>query len=100
MVLPRGNAPRSFAYRAKALLLSYRRTGGAKPSTSRDPNLEWMRAPEGHAYVSKTHQNCNWLQAMEGGLDTSHSSFLHRNLDREGLANVIALLRRANEEVG
>jgi phenylpropionate dioxygenase-like ring-hydroxylating dioxygenase large terminal subunit len=40
-----------------------------------DPNLEWMRAPEGHAYVSKTNQKCNWLQAMEGGLDTSHSSF-------------------------
>jgi phthalate 4,5-dioxygenase oxygenase subunit len=52
-----------------------------------DPNLEWMRAPDGHAYASKTYQNCNWLQAMEGGLDTSHSSFLHRNLDREGLDN-------------
>jgi phthalate 4,5-dioxygenase len=51
------------------------------------PNLEWMRAPEGHAYVSKTFQNCNYLQAMEGGLDTSHSSFLHRNLDAVGLAN-------------
>jgi phthalate 4,5-dioxygenase len=51
------------------------------------PDLEWMRAPEGYAYVSKTLQNCNYLQAMEGGLDTSHSSFLHRNLDKEGLAN-------------
>jgi phenylpropionate dioxygenase-like ring-hydroxylating dioxygenase large terminal subunit len=51
------------------------------------PNLEWMRAPEGYAWVSKTFQNCNYLQAMEGGLDTSHSSFLHRDFDREGLAN-------------
>jgi nitrite reductase/ring-hydroxylating ferredoxin subunit len=51
------------------------------------PNLEWMRAPEGHCYVSKSFQNCNYLQAMEGGLDTSHSSFLHRNLDPAGLAN-------------
>src|SRR4029453_15566416 len=40
-----------------------------------DPNLEWMRAPEGYAHVSKTFQECNYLQAMEGGLDTSHSSF-------------------------
>jgi phenylpropionate dioxygenase-like ring-hydroxylating dioxygenase large terminal subunit len=52
-----------------------------------DPNLEWMRAPAGHSYVSKTFQDCNYLQAMEGGLDTSHSSFLHRDLDAAGLAN-------------
>jgi phenylpropionate dioxygenase-like ring-hydroxylating dioxygenase large terminal subunit len=29
--------------------------------------------------VSKTFENCNWLQAIEGGLDTSHSSFAHYN---------------------
>jgi nitrite reductase/ring-hydroxylating ferredoxin subunit len=52
-----------------------------------DPNLEWMRAPEGYAHVSKTFQECNYLQAMEGGLDTSHSSFLHRDLDAAGLSN-------------
>jgi phenylpropionate dioxygenase-like ring-hydroxylating dioxygenase large terminal subunit len=40
-------------------------------------DLEWMRLPEGHYRVSKTHESCNWLQAMEGGIDTSHSSFLH-----------------------
>ncbi len=51
------------------------------------PDLEWMRAPEGHAWISKTYQECNYLQAMEGGLDTSHSSFLHRDLTPEGLSN-------------
>jgi phthalate 4,5-dioxygenase len=51
------------------------------------PDLEWMRAPVGHCWISKTFQNCNYLQAMEGGLDTSHSSFLHRDLDPAGLAN-------------
>lgn len=51
------------------------------------PDLEWMRAPEGHSWISKTHEACNYLQAMEGGLDTSHSSFLHRDFDGEGLAN-------------
>jgi phenylpropionate dioxygenase-like ring-hydroxylating dioxygenase large terminal subunit len=51
------------------------------------PDLEWMRAPAGHAWVSKTHENCNYLQGMEGGLDTSHSSFLHRDLIGDGLAN-------------
>jgi phthalate 4,5-dioxygenase len=51
------------------------------------PDYEWMRAPEGQCWVSKTFENCNYLQAMEGGLDTSHSSFLHRNLDVEGMRN-------------
>src|SRR5947207_951893 len=51
------------------------------------PDMEWMRAPAGHMWVSKTHEACNYLQAMEGGLDTSHSSFLHRDLSAEGLAN-------------
>lgn len=59
------------------------------PSEKRppDPNLEWMRTPAGYCYVSKSYQECNYLQAMEGGLDTSHSSFLHRDLDPAGLAN-------------
>jgi phthalate 4,5-dioxygenase len=51
------------------------------------PDYEWMRAPAGQTWVSKTYQNCNYLQAMEGGLDTSHSSFLHRDLSKDGLAN-------------
>jgi phenylpropionate dioxygenase-like ring-hydroxylating dioxygenase large terminal subunit len=42
------------------------------------PNLEWMRLPEGHSFVSKTYEACNYLQGIEGGIDTSHSSFLHR----------------------
>ena len=52
-----------------------------------EPNLEFMRAPDGYSHVSKTYEECNYLQAMEGGLDTSHSSFLHRDLDPAGLAN-------------
>src|SRR5208282_2234326 len=24
-------------------------------------------------------ENCNWLQCLEGGIDTCHSSFAHRN---------------------
>jgi phthalate 4,5-dioxygenase len=52
-----------------------------------EPNLEWMRAPAGHSWVSKTYEECNYLQAMEGGLDTSHSSFLHRYFDAQSMAN-------------
>jgi phenylpropionate dioxygenase-like ring-hydroxylating dioxygenase large terminal subunit len=41
------------------------------------PDYEFTRAPATHRYVSKTFEACNWLQALEGGLDTSHSSFAH-----------------------
>jgi phthalate 4,5-dioxygenase oxygenase subunit len=41
------------------------------------PTLEWMRAPAGASHVSKTYEECNYLQGIEGGIDTSHSSYLH-----------------------
>jgi phenylpropionate dioxygenase-like ring-hydroxylating dioxygenase large terminal subunit len=43
------------------------------------PDYEWLRAPATHRHVSKTFEHCNYLQALEGGLDTSHSSFVHNN---------------------
>jgi hypothetical protein len=36
--------------------------------------------PETHRHVSKVIQECNWLQGLEGGLDTSHAPILHRLL--------------------
>ena len=42
------------------------------------PAYEWCAVPDNHRYVSKRIQECNYLQAMEGGLDSIHSSFLHR----------------------
>ena len=44
------------------------------------PDYEMVRVPETHRYTSKTLEECNWVQALEGGLDTSHSSFAH-NMD-------------------
>jgi phenylpropionate dioxygenase-like ring-hydroxylating dioxygenase large terminal subunit len=41
------------------------------------PDYEWLRAPATHRRVSKTFEQCNWLQALEGGIDTAHSSFAH-----------------------
>ncbi|MDV7085652.1 Rieske 2Fe-2S domain-containing protein [Rhodococcus opacus] len=46
------------------------------------PELEWATLGEGHRFVSKRLQETNYLQAMEGGIDSSHVSFAHRfNLD-------------------
>jgi phthalate 4,5-dioxygenase len=43
------------------------------------PDFEWLRAPASHRRVSKTLENANFLQALEGGIDTAHSSFVHNN---------------------
>lgn len=45
------------------------------------PKLEWARVSETQRYVSKRLQQTNYLQAVEGGIDSSHSNFLHASLD-------------------
>jgi phthalate 4,5-dioxygenase oxygenase subunit len=42
------------------------------------PEWEFALVPPGQRFASKRMQECNWLQAMEGGIDSSHVSFLHR----------------------
>ncbi len=45
------------------------------------PDLEWAMVPDEHRFVSKFYQDCNYLQALEGGIDPAHISFLHGVLD-------------------
>ncbi len=40
---------------------------------------EWMRVPVENLDVCKHLGEANWLQLLEGGIDTAHSSFLHRS---------------------
>jgi len=54
--------------------------GSAQPVPSL-PDFEWAVVPEAQRCVSKRLQECNYLQALEGGVDLSHIAFLHRNLD-------------------
>jgi phthalate 4,5-dioxygenase len=44
------------------------------------PELEWALVPNDRRYFSRRLQECNYLQAMEGGIDSSHISLLHRDL--------------------
>ena len=44
------------------------------------PNFEWATVPETHRKISKNRQECNWLQALEGGIDTAHAPILHRTI--------------------
>ena len=52
---------------------------GPKDLMPSPPDFEWTRAPATHRDVTKTLENCNYLQGLEGGLDTTHASFLHNN---------------------
>ena len=45
------------------------------------PQLDFTDLPCDHYFVSKKFQQCNWAQAVEGGIDTAHFSYLHANLD-------------------
>jgi len=51
---------------------------GPKDKQPAPPELEWCGLPDSHRYVSKRLQECSWLQAMEGGIDTTHASWVHR----------------------
>ncbi|MFZ2651354.1 MAG: aromatic ring-hydroxylating dioxygenase subunit alpha [Burkholderiaceae bacterium] len=41
------------------------------------PEWEFATVPANQSFISKRSQECNWLQALEGGIDSSHVSFLH-----------------------
>jgi len=43
-----------------------------------EPEFEFCTVPLNQTFSSKRIQESNWLQAMEGGIDSSHVSFLHR----------------------
>ena len=41
------------------------------------PEFEWCTVPLEQSYVCKRLQECNWLQSLEGGINSSHSAWLH-----------------------
>ena len=81
------NEPQQFASKVKASAYDATEAGGvvwvymgpkeAKPSA---PTFEWTQVPDTQRVVTKVVQQCNWLQALEGGIDTSHAPILHRQL--------------------
>jgi phthalate 4,5-dioxygenase oxygenase subunit len=41
------------------------------------PNLEQNMLPEGEGSIRAIQRECNWMQALEGDIDTTHLGFLH-----------------------
>ena len=47
------------------------------------PAFDCFRASETHSFAFKGLIECNWLQALEVGIDPAHASFLHRFFEDE-----------------
>ena len=81
------NEPEPFAHKIKATSYATAEMGGIVwaymgPAEKQPPlpKFEWTQAPEANRSVTKVLQECNWLQALEGGIDTSHAPILHRQI--------------------
>jgi phthalate 4,5-dioxygenase oxygenase subunit len=51
------------------------------------PDFEWSFLPSNQRTSIKRLQQCNWAQAVEGGVDASHVSFLHSQISGEARLN-------------
>jgi hypothetical protein len=47
------------------------------------PHFDCFTAPSSHTFAFKGYWDCNWLQALEVGIDPAHASFLHRYFEDE-----------------
>ena len=57
------------------IVWAYMGPADKKPSL---PEVEWCMLPDSQRFVTRRLQECNYLQAMEGGIDTAHVSYVHR----------------------
>jgi phenylpropionate dioxygenase-like ring-hydroxylating dioxygenase large terminal subunit len=70
------------------------------------PQMEWATVPSSHRRVGMWIVECNWLQVLEGNVDTAHVSFLHSAVDgipgvrEEGLEDRAPHLQVIENEVG
>ncbi len=48
------------------------------------PNVEWNLVDPEQVHVTIRVQETNWLQALEGDIDSAHAGFLHGRVDNDG----------------
>jgi phenylpropionate dioxygenase-like ring-hydroxylating dioxygenase large terminal subunit len=69
----------SYPVRERAgVLWTYMGPAGQMPEL---PEFEWARVPENQRFISWNFQQNNFVQAIDGGIDTVHSVYLHSTLD-------------------
>ncbi len=60
---------------------------GDEKVPSEFPAFDCFEAPISHVFAFKGFLQCNWLQALEVGIDPAHASFLHRYFEDEDVAS-------------
>jgi phthalate 4,5-dioxygenase len=89
------NEPASSNFKEKVKLAAYKireRNGliwaylGPREKPPELPDLEFNVLPPEHTLIWKNMQMTNWVQGLEGNIDSSHLSFLHSRLERDGNA--------------
>jgi phthalate 4,5-dioxygenase oxygenase subunit len=60
---------------------------GPADQTPELPQLEWALVPGDQRRIGKWIQDVNYLQCLEGEIDTSHVSFLHSSLQPSAVPN-------------
>jgi phthalate 4,5-dioxygenase oxygenase subunit len=76
------NKVRTVAYRCverNGIIWAYM---GSREEPPPLPQIEPNLLPEDAVLLETAHRHCNWMQAMEGDIDTSHLSFLHSGGER------------------
>jgi len=58
---------------------------GPPEHTPEVPHFEWLDVPSDQRNVHKRFQDCNWLQNLEGEVDSSHAPFLHGSVGPGGI---------------
>jgi phthalate 4,5-dioxygenase len=59
--------------------------GPAESRPPEIPNFDWLNVPESNRSIHKRFQDCNWLQNLEGEVDSSHAPFLHGSVGPGGM---------------
>jgi len=81
------NEPPESNFRSKVRVTAYRAREhggliwvymGPEESNPELPQLEWTAVPASHRHLVKWRHESNYAQGLEGDIDTSHVSFLHR----------------------
>ena len=84
-----GRQPAVRAHQDTSPIRSSRRAASCSPTSAKAsapafPHFDCFVAPDAYTFAFKGYWDCNWLQALEVGIDPAHASWLHKYLRGRG----------------
>ncbi|MDR7083272.1 nitrite reductase/ring-hydroxylating ferredoxin subunit [Arthrobacter ginsengisoli] len=90
--MPNEPAESDFFQKVKAVVYPTKEMGGIVWAYLGDaehqpelPKFEWAQVPESHRHMTKVTLDSNYLQSVEGDIDSSHTAFLHGQVGKNDL---------------